>query len=162
MMFLLGLGAISGWGSFAVSSRFSSEAEAQLRAQITTLQVGQEQLLVDRSRSEAAVAELAQLRHQLSSAQDEITRLTRDRGQAQLKMPAVRPPLTVSSSMPRLSQNEVPQAGSTASLPPTPPHAPARLAQAALTKSESGLMIAQAAGRKRQPAELGSGSKPVR
>ena len=96
---ILGLGAAAGWGMLAVSSQSAAETERQLQERITTLQDSQKQLLLERDRSQVATAELARLRNQLSSAQDEIARLAQSRTQAQLKGPADRLPLDTSSSL---------------------------------------------------------------
>jgi hypothetical protein len=150
---VLGLGAVAGWSMLAISSRSAAEAERQLQERIATLQDSQTQLLLERGRSQVATAELARLRNQLSSAQDEIARLAQSRTQAQLKGPADRLPLDASSSPARLSQNGVSQTGSIRSLPPTPPQAPPRPVQAAPRKPQSGVMVVQAGDRKQQRSE---------
>jgi hypothetical protein len=157
---ILGVGAAAGWGMLAVSSQSAAETERQLQEQIATLQDSQTQLLLKLDRSQGAFTELARLRNQLSSAQDDIARLGQSRTQAQLKGPADRLPLDASSSPARLSQNGVSQTGSIRSLPPTPPQAPPRPAQAAPTKPQSGVMVVQAGDRKRQGPEQAPGLKP--
>jgi TolA-binding protein len=156
---ILGLGATAGWGMLAVSSQSAAETERQLQERIATLQDSQKRLMLERDRSQVASAELARLRIQLSSAQDEIARLAQSRTQAQLKGPADRLPLDASSSPARLSQNSVSQTGSVRSLPPTPPQAPPRPAQAAPTK-QGGVMVVQAGDRKRQGPEQAPVLKP--
>ena len=159
---ILGLGAAAGWSLLAVSSQSSAETERQLQDRITTLQDSQKQLLREREQSQDATAELARLRNQLGNAQDEIARLAETRTQAQLKVPADRLPLDASSSPARLSQTGVSQTGSIRSLPPTPPRAPTRPAQAVLPKLENGVMVAQTGGSKRQAPEQASALKPGR
>jgi TolA-binding protein len=159
---ILGLGAAAGWSMLAVSSQSAAETERQLQDRITTLQDSQKQLLRERDQSQVAVTELVRLRNQLSSAQDEIARLAQTRTQAQLKVPADRLPLNTSSPPARLSQTGVTQTGSIRSLPPTPPQAPTRPAQAVFPKLENGVMVAQAGGSKRQVPEQASGLKPAR
>ena len=157
---ILGLGAAAGWGMLAVSSQSAAETERQLQERITTLQDSQKRLLLERDRSQVATAELARLRNQLSSAQDEIARLAQSRTQTQLKGPADRLPLDASSPSARLSQNGVSQTGSIRRLPPTPPQAPPRPAQAAPAKPQSGVMVVQAGDRKRQGSEQAPVLKP--
>jgi hypothetical protein len=147
---VLGLGAAAGWGMLAVSSQSVAETEHQLREQIATLQDSQKQLLLERDQSQVAATELVRLRNQLSSAQDEIARLAQSRTQAQLKGPADRLPLNASSSLARLPQTSGSQTSSIRSLPPTPPQAPVRPAQAVLTKPQGSVMVAQAGDGKRQ------------
>jgi hypothetical protein len=159
---ILGLGAAAGWGMLAVSSQFAAETERQLREQIAALQDSQTQLLLERDQSQVAATELVRLRNQLSSAQDEIARLAQSRTQAQLKVPADRLPLNASSFPGRLSQDGVSQTGSIRSLPPIPPQAPARPAQAVLTKPQSGIMVAQAGDSKRQAPDQAPALKPAR
>lgn len=147
---ILGLGTAAGWGMLAISSQAGAETERQLREQITALQSSQKQLVQERDQSQVAAAELAQLRNQLTSAQDEIVRLTQSRTHAQLKGPADRLPLGAGSSSVRLPQTSVSQISSIRSLPPTPPQAPVRPTQAALTKPQGSVMVAQTGDGKRQ------------
>jgi hypothetical protein len=162
LMILLGLSTVAGWGSLVTAGRSAAESERQLQEQVATLQNGQKQLLVEPDRSQIAAIELAQLRQQLGSAQDEIARLTQDRSQAQLKIPAARPPLNASSSTARPARNGVSQTSSVGSLPPTPPQAPARLVQAGLTKPTNGIVVAQASDSKGQAAQQVQALKPAR
>jgi hypothetical protein len=76
---ILGIGAAAGWGILAISSQSAAETERQLQERIATLQDSQMQLLLERDQSQGATAELARLRNQLSSAQDEIARLVQSR-----------------------------------------------------------------------------------
>jgi hypothetical protein len=157
---VLGLGAVAGWGMLAVSSQSAAETELQLQEWIATLQDSQKQLILERDRSQVAPAEVARLRDQLNSAHDDIARLAQGRTQAQLKGPRDRLPVDGSSSPARLSQSGVSQTGSIRSLPPTPPQAPPRPAQTAPTKPQSGAMLVQAGGRKRQGPEPAPVLKP--
>ena len=159
---IVGLGAAAGWGMLAVSNQSAAETERQLWERITILQDSQKQLLRERDKSQVAATELVRLRNQLSSAQDEIARLAQSRAQAQLKVPADRPLANPSSSNTRPAQLGVSQTGSIRSLPSTPPQAPARQAQAAPTKPQNGVSVAQAGGNKRQAPEQASGLKPGR
>ncbi|PVE20219.1 hypothetical protein DC522_33640 [Microvirga sp. KLBC 81] len=159
---ILGLGAAAGWGMLAISSQSAAETERQLWEQIATLQDSQKQLVLERDRSQVATTELAQLRNQLNSAQDEIARLAQSRTQAQLKGPADRLPLNASSSLARLPQTSGSQTGSIRSLPPTPPQAPVRPAQAVLTKPQGSVMVAQAGDGKRQAPVQAPALKPGR
>ena len=159
---IVGLGAAAGWGMLAVSNQSAAETERQLWERITILQDSQKQLLRERDQSQVAATELVRLRNQLSSAQDEIARLALSRTQAQLRVPADRLPPNTSSSNTRPAQLGVSQTGSIRSLPPTPPQAPARQAQATPSKSENGVTVAQAGGNKRQVPEQASGLKPAR
>ena len=155
---ILGIGAAAGWGILAISSQSAAETERQLQERIATLQDSQKQL--ERDQSQGATAELARLRNQLSSAQDEIARLAQSRTQAQLKMPADRLPLDANSSPARLSQNGISQTGSLRSLPPTPPQAPPRPVQAAPTKPQNSVIVVQAGDKKRQGPEQAPVLKP--
>src|SRR4030095_8213241 len=126
--------AAAGWGMLAVSSQSAAETERQLQEWVATLQDSQKQLLLERDRSQVASVEVARLRDQLNSAQAEIARLAQGRTQAQLREPVDGLPVDRSSSPARLSQSGASQTGSIRSLPPTPPQAPPRPAQAVLTK----------------------------
>jgi hypothetical protein len=159
MTVVLGVGAAAGWGMLAISSQSAAETERQLQERIATLQDSQKQLILERDRSQMASAEVARLRDQLNSAQDEIARLAQGRTQAQLKGPVDRLPVDGSSSPARLSQSGVSQTGSIRSLPPTPPQAPPRPAQAAPTK-QGVTIVVQAGDRKRQGSEQAPVLKP--
>jgi hypothetical protein len=160
MTVVLGVGAAAGWGMLAISSQSAAETERQLQERIATLQDSQKQLILERDRSQMASAEVARLRDQLNSAQDEIARLAQGRTQAQLKGPVDRLPVDGSSSPARLSQSGVSQTGSIRSLPPTPPQAPPRPVQASPTKPQNSVMVVQAGDRKRQGLEQAPVLKP--
>jgi hypothetical protein len=76
---IFGLGTAAGWGVFAVSSHSAAETERHLREQVASLQAGQLRLLSERDQLQSAATEVAQLRKQLSLAQDETARLTQGR-----------------------------------------------------------------------------------
>lgn len=83
----LALAAIGGWGMFIHTNQMSSEVEAELRGQVTSLQDTHQQLQSQREQAQAAAsAEAAKLRRDLSSARDAFTRLSEqhDRIKAEL------------------------------------------------------------------------------
>lgn len=82
----LALAAIGGWGMFIHTNQTSSEVEAQLRRQVTSLQGTHQQLQAQREQAAASSAEAAKLRQDLSSARDAFTRLSEqhDRTKAEL------------------------------------------------------------------------------
>lgn len=140
---VLGLAAAAGWSLFAVSSYYAAETERRLQEQIGDLQAGQVRLLSERDQLQSATTEIAQLRSQLRVAQDEAARLTRERLSAQPKLSTALPLLNTNSPVVRQQPNVAARAGSTSSMPPTPPRAPARPVGAALTKPKPGVLVAE-------------------
>jgi len=86
LVLCLSLTAAAGWASFAVSSQSSTEMERQLRRQETSLQVTQTQLLSERTRTRASLAEMAQLRADLAAIQTKVNRLSQSRDQARAEL----------------------------------------------------------------------------
>jgi TolA-binding protein len=82
LVLCLSLTAAAGWASFAVSSQSSTEMERQLRRQETSLQDTQTQLLSERTRTQASLSEMAQLRADLAAIQSKVNRLSQSRDQA--------------------------------------------------------------------------------
>jgi hypothetical protein len=140
---VLGLAAAAGWSLFAVSSYSAAETERHLQEQIVDLQAGQVRLLSERDQLQSAATEVAQLRRQLRMAQDEAARLTQERVSAQPKLSPAQPILNANSLVVRQQPNVAARAGSTSSMPPTPPRAPARPVGAALTKPKPGVLVAE-------------------
>ena len=86
LVLCLSLTAAAGWGSFAVSSQSSTEMERQLRRQETSLQDTQTQLLSERTRTQASLSEMAQLRADLAAIQSKVNRLAQSRDQARAEL----------------------------------------------------------------------------
>jgi biopolymer transport protein ExbB/TolQ len=139
----LAVGTAVGWGVFAVSSYSAANAERQLRQQVADLQAGQSLLQSERNQLQRADVEVAQLRKQLSLAQDETARLVQEKVSAQPKLPTAQSLLHVNSSAARQSRTIVSQTNSITSTPPTPPRAPARSMRTALAKPGPGLLVAE-------------------
>ncbi|MBM1170068.1 hypothetical protein [Microvirga arabica] len=87
----LSLSAAAGWGSFAISNHSATAMERQLRDELGSLQEAQGKLLSERSKMRAALAEMAQLRTDLTATRTEVARLSQLVGQAQPGPPPVRP-----------------------------------------------------------------------
>ena len=86
LVLCLSLTAAAGWASFAVSSQSSTEMERQLRRQETSLQDTQIQLLSERTRAQASLSEMVQLRADLAATQSKVNRLSQSRDQARAEL----------------------------------------------------------------------------
>jgi len=86
LVLCLSLTAAAGWASFAVSSQSSTEMERQLRRQETSLQDTQTQLLSERTRTQASLSEMVQLRADLAAIQSNVNRLSQSRDQARAEL----------------------------------------------------------------------------
>jgi TolA-binding protein len=133
LVLCLSLTAAAGWASFAVSSQSSAEMERQLRRQETSLQDTQTQLLSERTRTQASLSEMAQLRADLAAIQSKVNRLSQSRDQARAELA----PATSDRKGKSIQINEVeddvsatgsigpkamrPRQGKAASLDPLPP-----------------------------------------
>jgi len=89
LVLCLSLSAAAGWGSFAVARHSSAEVERQLRDQVASLQETQRQLLVERTKAQVSLTEMAQLRAELAAARSEINRLSQSHP-AQAELPPIR------------------------------------------------------------------------
>jgi len=140
---VLSLAAAAGWSLFAVASYSAAETERHFQEQIVDLQAGLARLLTERDQLQSATTEIAQLRRQLRIAQDEAARLTQEKLSAQPKPSTAQPLPNANSPVARQQPNIAARAGSTSSMPPTPPRAPARPVGAALTKLKPGVLVAE-------------------
>jgi hypothetical protein len=82
----LGLGTITGWGMYTLSSRSAAEVESQLRGQVRSLHQIQMDLLAERQRTQSAVDNLEQLQAQVSKLRQEADLLMQARDLAQAEL----------------------------------------------------------------------------
>jgi len=82
----LGLGTISGWTTFFISSRSSTETEHQLRGQVSSLHQIQMDLLLENDRMKAAADNLELLRSQVETLRQEADLLTQARDLARAEL----------------------------------------------------------------------------
>jgi hypothetical protein len=87
----LSLSAAAGWASFALSRHASVEMDRQLRSQVAGVQATQSQLLAERTKTQASLSEIPQLRRELATARSEINRLSQARDPTLADLPPVRP-----------------------------------------------------------------------
>jgi hypothetical protein len=87
----LSLSAAAGWASFALSRHASAEMDRPLRNQVAGLQATQSQLLAERTKTQASLSEIPQLRRELATARSEINRLSQARDPTLADLPPVRP-----------------------------------------------------------------------
>ena len=82
----LGLGTISGWTTFFISSRSSAATERELRAQVSSLHQIQMDLLLENDRLKAAAGALELLRSQVETLRQEADLLTQARDLARAEL----------------------------------------------------------------------------
>ncbi|MPR11210.1 hypothetical protein [Microvirga tunisiensis] len=87
----LSLSAAAGWASFALSRHASVEMDRQLRNQVAGVQATQSQLLAERTKTQASLSEIPQLRRELATARSEVNRLSQARDPTLADLPPVRP-----------------------------------------------------------------------
>src|SRR3954451_7826524 len=114
----LGALALSGWGAFAYSSRSSTAVEDELKGQVSRAEAERDQLLADRARPQEDVRVSGE---RLAAARDEQSRSLRARDQARADLANAQQQL---AKRRELAKERVAQLG-----PPTPPAAPARVAE---------------------------------
>ncbi|WP_230530241.1 peptidoglycan-binding domain-containing protein [Microvirga roseola] len=79
-LLILAVATIGGWGLFAYAMLTASDAEAQLRGKIASLEEYRVQYLSERRKTEETEAELTKLRSELASAKQDLGRVTEDNG----------------------------------------------------------------------------------
>jgi hypothetical protein len=137
---VLSLGAAAGLGTFASSGQSGAETKGQLKTLASEHPAGHTQIPSERNQPQSTATPVQNQPVQSGFAQIEIARLAQEKALVQPKPLQSRLPLPLVSSAGRKPQNGVPQAGSIAMKPPTPPQAPARrvrTAQAEIKPSES-------------------------
>jgi hypothetical protein len=82
----LGLGTISGWTTFFISSRSSAVTERELRGQVSSLHQIQMDLLLENHRMKAAAGDLERLSSQLETLRQEADLLTQARDLARAEL----------------------------------------------------------------------------
>ena len=82
----LGLGTISGWTTFLISSRSSAVTERDLRAQVSSLHQIQMDLLLEHDRLKSAAGDLELLRSQAEALRQETDLLTQARDLARAEL----------------------------------------------------------------------------
>ena len=116
----LGALALSGWGAFAYSSRFSAAVEYKLIEQVSRVETERDQLRAERGRLQE---EVWALQERLAAARDDQSHSVRARDQARAELATAQQQL---AKRRELAKERVAQVG-----PPTPPAAPARVAERA-------------------------------
>jgi predicted lysophospholipase L1 biosynthesis ABC-type transport system permease subunit len=137
---VLSLGAAAGLGTFASSSQSGAETKGQVKTLAFEPLAGHTEVSSERNQPQSTATQVQNQPVQSGFAQNEMARLAEEKALVQPKPLQSRLPLPSVSSAGRKPQNGVPQAGSIAMKPPTPPHAPARrvrTAQAEIRPSES-------------------------
>ncbi len=129
----LGLGTISGWTTFFISSRFSAATERDLRAQVSSQHQIQMDLLLENDRMKAAAGALEPLQSQAEALRQETDLLSQARDLARAEL------VTAATGMRDLidqlnqTRSEVAETGSVNTGPITSEQLVTRTAQKALT-----------------------------
>ncbi len=84
----LGLGTVSGWTTFLISSRSSAVTEREVRGQVSSLHQIQMDLLLENHRMKAAAGDLERLSSQLETLRQEADLLTQARDLARAELVA--------------------------------------------------------------------------
>jgi hypothetical protein len=130
----LGLGTISGWTTFFISSRSSAATERELRGQVSSLHQIQMDLLLEHDRLKAAAGDLEPLRSQVEALRQEADLLTQARDLARAEL------VTAATGMRDLvdqlnqARSNVSTTGSVNTRPITSEQLVTRTAQKALTR----------------------------
>lgn len=130
----LGLGTISGWTTFFISSRSSAATERDLRAQVSSLHQIQMGLLLENDRLKAAAGDLEPLQSQVEALRQKADLLTQARDLAKAEL------VTAATSMRDLvdqlnqARSNVSMTGSVTPGPTTSEQLVNRTAQKALTR----------------------------
>jgi Putative peptidoglycan binding domain len=82
----LGLGTVSGWTTFFISSRSSAATERELRGQVSSLHQIQMDLLLENDRMKAAAGDLEPLQSQVEALRQEADLLTQARDLARAEL----------------------------------------------------------------------------
>jgi septal ring factor EnvC (AmiA/AmiB activator) len=110
--------ALSGWGAFAYSSQFSAVVEDELKGQVSRAETERDQLLAERARLQE---DIRALQERLAAAREEQSRTGRARDQARAELATAQQQLAKRRER---AKERVAQLR-----PPTPPAAPARVAE---------------------------------
>jgi hypothetical protein len=130
----LGLGTISGWTTFFISSRSSAATERELRGQVSSQHQIQMDLLLEHDRLKAAAGDLEPLRSQVEALRQEADLLTQARDLARAEL------VTAATGMRDLvdqlnqARSNVSTTGSVNTRPITSEQLVTRTAQKALTR----------------------------
>ena len=141
----LGLGTISGWTTFFISSRSSAVTERELRAQVSSLHQIQTDLLLENDRMKAAAGDLEPLQSQVETLRQEADLLTQARDLAKAEL------VTAATGMRDLvdqlnhAGGDMAATGSTDTRPITSDQLVTRTAQKALTRLGYGPLKADGA-----------------
>jgi len=130
----LGLGTISGWTTFFISSRSSTETEHQLRGQVSSLHQIQIDLLLEHDRLKAAAGALELLRSQVETLRQEADLLTQARDLAKAELVTAATGMRDLVSQLNQARSNVSMTGSVAPGPITSEQLVTRTAQKALTR----------------------------
>jgi septal ring factor EnvC (AmiA/AmiB activator) len=110
--------ALSGWGAFAYSSRSSAAVKDELKGQVSRAEAERDQLLAERARLQE---DIQALQERLAAARDDQSRAVRARDQVRAELATAQQQL---AKRRELAKDRVAQLR-----PPTPPAAPARVAE---------------------------------
>jgi hypothetical protein len=135
---VLSLSAAAGLGMFASSRQSGAETEGQLKTLASEHPAGRTEVASERDQPQSTATQVRNQPVPSGFAQNEIARLSQEKALAQPKPLQSRPPLPLVSSAGRKPQNGVPQAGSIAIKPPTPPQASARRVRTAQAEIRPG------------------------
>ncbi len=141
----LGLGTVSGWTTFFISSRSSAETEHQLRGQVSSLHRIQMDLLLENERMKAAAGDLEPLRSQLEALRQEADLLTQARDLARAELVTAATGMRDLVSQLNQARSNVSMTGSVAPGPITSEQLVTRTAQKALTRLGYGPLKADGA-----------------
>ncbi len=130
----LGLGTISGWTTFFISSGSSAATERDLRAQVSSLHQIQMDLLLENDRLKAAAGDLEPLRFQLEALRQEADLLTQARDLARAELVAAATGMRDLVDQLNQARSNVSMTGSVTSGPTTSEQLVTRTAQKALVR----------------------------
>lgn len=130
----LGLGTITGWGTYALSSRSANKVESQLRGQVRSLHQIQMDLLAERQRTQATVGDMERLQGQVSKLRQEADLLTQARDLAQAELVTAATGMKDLMAQVNQSGSDVSTTGSITTTAPDAQHLVTATAQKILTK----------------------------
>jgi hypothetical protein len=130
----LGLGTISGWTTFFISSRSSAVTERELRGQVSSLHQIQMDLLLEHDRLKAAAGDLEPLRSQVEALRQEADLLTQARDLARAELVTAATGMRDLVSQLNQARSNVSTTGSVNRGPITSEQLVTRTAQKALTR----------------------------
>ncbi len=141
----LGLGTISGWTTFLISSRSSAVTEREVRGQVSSLHQIQMDLLLENHRMKAAAGDLERLSSQLETLRQEADLLTQARDLARAELVTAATGMRDLVSQLNQARSNVSMTGSVAPGPITSEQLVTRTAQKALTRLGYGPLKADGA-----------------